>query len=456
MAAVRGVSRQLTTQRTNQHTHRKARPEMTTYTNPDTNAAHRTYNSETGEYDDGCGRGDTPETIAARTAALIDAGWTTDPAPTTRRAAIGDRVTVNAFLPSAAQYNSANDIDPGTPVPATVFRADDGVDWYSVHYPDGTQGNPSHSDTLSISDASDALTPDEALTPEEQADLEPRPETVADSQNTPREATEAPQTPADPIEAWEARLSDSEAFLDAAWAAADAAADAAAACSEYERTTAWPNGHPGRVGNQPGDGYSEDTMGAGTVTFRRTIIRREWITQEMTVDVGVGEDAWEVMHEAYDWEDLDVTDSDEEEEDDYGPEVYDSDREEWAGMPDTRTRPAALIRLALNSDTSYRGIRDAILQTARDHGAPLTNTHTASLSASISRTTPDGRAWQAPTGERLENVTVTAWEADQLADRTTADAYNVANRLFTANGHAARIAWGTLATVVSQQWTVNA
>lgn len=281
-----------------------------------------------------------------------------------------------------------------------------------------------------------------------EADATPATETPAET------PVGAPQTPADPIEAWEQGLADSGAVLDAIWAAADEAANQAGACPEYERTTAWPHGHTGRPHVYRDE--DEENMGAGDVTFSRVIERTIRVTQSVTINVEAGDDPYETLDDEYpEWNDEDEELWDESTYN--GPDIYADDREAL-DIPDEdtpRTPPAALVRAALESGTEWRTIRDAILTTARAHGAPLESQARVSLSASVSRYL--NGEWQAPTMERVNNVAVSDTRAQSLRDHRTSEAYEVARYVYESESSVGtRIMHPTLSAVVTTDWQVTA
>jgi hypothetical protein len=268
----------------------------------------------------------------------------------------------------------------------------------------------------------------------------------------------APLTPVNPLEAWQAGLPDAEAVRVAMWEAADNAADTAGACSEYEQTAAWPHGHEGREQHRGMvDEYGE-AMGAGTVTYRRDVYRTVRVTQELVIDVEAGEDAWSAMRESYDWEDIDEDVLEDQEADD-GPETYDINREALPALGEP-TQPAALVRAALDAGNDWRAIKDALLNTAREAGAPILNTPTIDLAVDVSRWDAEAGAWQAPTREAHRGLQATDWQARAVEENvTSADAYNVARELLRGvrpGEITPRLAFPTLAAVVRREWSVTA
>lgn len=215
------------------------------------------------------------------------------------------------------------------------------------------------------------------------APAEPEPAPLADWERELLGDTQpdADEPPSDPLEAWEASLSNPDTVRAAIWEAADAAADRHSACREYERTVAWPNGHTGRTDiDEDGD---EDTYEAGYVEFTRVITRTVRVTQSARIWVDEGDDAYETADYHDDWSDEEEETYDEEHYD--GPSMYDDERAHRpirAEIGDPRPM-ADLLREAIGSDTSYHLIRDAILTTAQEHGAPVRKTMRVGLSARI-------------------------------------------------------------------------
>lgn len=277
----------------------------------------------------------------------------------------------------------------------------------------------------------------------------PTPETQPDA--------EPPAPEVDPLDAWEAGLPDADATLDRIWSAADAAADRANACGEYEQTAAWPHGHEGRSHvTVSGD----DGMDAGDVTLRRTITRTVTVRQELRVWVEAGDDPYDTAAESYDWEDVD--EDVEDERDDYGPEVYEDDREPMRPEfnPSERTQPADLVRAALEgTGNGFPAIRDAILTAAQGEGAPITQAHTVSMSGTVGRYNRE-RSDYDYASEEHRALPVDAYTARQVEAANEGDRYAYARSILAGADNVSttmvRIVYPTLTMFTRQAWEASA